>query len=660
MKTILLFFFAALTNSLVAQEDIYRPFKIDKQFILADTNGNIPVSERFDDVDNMISHKSEYIVGAKGKYGVVKEGKYVFPLQYTSITPIYTGVSPYHSFMLEQSGKRALGTVDGTILSGFDYSDISKYEIRSPVTKELISKDGGVFFLANKGAQVQLFYVNESGKSMLLTKEPVDDFHEWNGFLVFRKEKSESLYQFDPATFALKEILPFSEQYIEFRGDFYVVWSPISKTAKTYTYDHQFQSSNDIVSIPSTVSRKHLRGKEPEGPLPASSHSVPKTLDIERDRAILTSGKPINVIRSFEQRYVLYSINNTKYYLAKMTVAGSKGDWIVKSHFFETIEHNRQQDTTFQVNADEVILKTDKMSRFLVTRKGDLYGAIDSRGNELLPAKFSNPEYIRSKYDEEWLLIREAKRSILVSYNPRMKKLDTIFTGNADDELDIYGYFIRVKQHLSKNMTRMKLVKMKDFVKFNEAQIIDNNEFFDSIVYCQSFPYFFHVYKDGKAGMLSNETTLIVPCEYDSVRVNAYYLTEVKYGNPKYTYLQPIISAFQNGKQHILRPTPPKNDDDFAEVPKTLIPSFQNGTLNASAKISDDGLYVIDNLRNNLTDIYAINGKKLTKEPIVLHPGNQKTASFSESISGYWFLRGTDQKNREVLVGQNGAWFVLP
>jgi hypothetical protein len=55
-----------------------------------------------------------------------------------------------------------------------------------------------------------------------------------------------------------------------------------------------------------------------------------------------------------------------------------------------------------------------------------------------------------------------------------------------------------------------------------------------------------------------------------------------------------------------------------------------------------------------------VNSKKLTKEPIVLHSGSQKTASFSASITGYWFVRGTDQKNGEVLVGQNGALFVLP
>ena len=659
MKITFLFTCCILTASLSAQ-DKYRPFKIDDQFILADTSGNIPVAERFDKVYNLISHKSEYIVGKKGLYGVVKEGRYVFPLQYTSITPIYTGTAPYHSFALEQNGKRALGTVDGSILSGFDYNEISKYEVNSS-TRELISRDGGVFFLADKGGQVQLIYVNQSGKSIFITKEPVDDMYEWNGFFVFRKGKQEALYQFDPASFDLKEIRPFSEQYIEFRGDSYIVWDPAAKTAKAYTYDHKFQSSKDIMEIPPVLSRKHLRGKEPEGPEPESSNSVRKTRDLSRDREILSSGKHINVIRSFEQRYVLHSINYTKYYLAKMTITGSKGNWEVKSHFLDEQGANKQKDTIFHVNTDEVILKTDKMSRFLVTRKGDLYGVIDAKGNELLPAKFANPEYIRSKYDEEWLLIREAKQSTLLAYNPRMKKLDTIFTGNAADELDIYGYFIRVKEHLLKNKTQMKLVKMKDFVKDPKDQITDNNEYYDSIVYSQSFPYFFHVYKNGKAGILSNETTLVVPCEYDSVHVNAYYLTQVIYGKPKYSNLQPIISAYQNGKQHIFRPTPPPSDDyDYAKIPKKLIPSFQDGTLNASAKISDDGLYVIDNLGNNFTDIYAINGKKLTREPIVLHPENQKTASFSNSLNGYWFVRGTDQNKREVLVGQNSAWFILP
>lgn len=657
MKAILLFLFTSLINSAIAQ-DIYRPFKIDNQFILADTNGNIPIAERFDTVYNVISHKSEYIVGRKGSYGVVKEGKYVFPPEYTKIEPVYTGIAPYHAYALQQNGKNALGTVDGVILTGFAFDQIEKYEGYSSL-KELVNADGGVFYLAGREEQFQLIYANRFNKSVILTKDPVDDIKHWNGFFVFRKGKQETLYHFDPVSLTLKEILPFSEQYIELRGDSYGVWNAGTKTVKMYSYEHRLLSTHEGIAAPSGMNTKHLK-KEGKHPEPASNKSVPKSLDLARDREILLSGKFINVHKGFEQRHGLYSITRTQFYQAQMTITGSKGDWKVASHFYETkgADRERQKDTTFQVKADELIRKTDLMSRFVVTKKENLYGVVDSRGNELLPAKFANPEYLRSKYDEEWLLIREGKEAILLTYNPGNKALDTVYIGNADDELDIYGYFIRVKRHFSKNKTQMKLVKMKDFVRDKEARVIDNNEFFDSIVYSKKFPYFFHVFKDGKAGMLSNETTLIIPCEYDSVQVNAYYLTQMHYNKPQYTFLQPIFSAYKNGKQHIFHPVIPKYDD-FAEVSKKLIPSFENGTLSAHAKISDDGLYVIEN-PGSLTDIYSIKGKKLTKEPILLHPVNQKMASFSDSVNGYWFVRGTDPKNKEVLVGQNGALFVLP
>lgn len=645
-----------MLSTVLFAQNIYEPFKVGNEFILADTNGNIPIAERFDYVQDMISHNSEYIVRVQGKYGVVMNGKYVFTCEYDRIVPVY--LFRFHTFALEKNGKKALGTIDGMVHSGFDYEDIRKYSTTENPPYFEPDYDG-IFLIAEKGTQFQLFYTIASGKTVSLTKNPVDNIQDWKKFFVFRKGKQEAMYKFDTQTLTLKEIIPFANHYIQFDKDTYMVLDQTAKTAKIYTYEHVLIETRENVSIPVTLPKNYRLKKEQEGPEPASGKSVPKTVDLVKDREILMSGKQINVHRGFDKRYPLHTAYTTKFYLAEMTITGNKGSWEVKSHFIQDPGPEKQNDVVFQVEADELIRKTDLMSRFLVTKKGNLYGAVDSRGNEILPAKYANPEYIRSKYDEEWLILREANELILLSYNPYKKGFDRVYYGNVDDELDIYGAFIRVKRHISKKSTQMKLVKMKDVALSKQAEVIDNNAFFDSIAYSVSFPGFFPVFKDGKAGMLSNETTLIIPCAYDSVQVNAYYLTQVKYGMPRYICLQPIFSAYRDGKQQIFRPTVPK-DDDFEEVSSQLIPSFENGTLNAAASISDDGLYVIDELGNNLVDVYAITGKKLTKEPVVLNPDNRKMASFADSIKGYWFLRGTDQQNQEILVGQNGAWFVLP
>ncbi len=82
-------------------------------------------------------------------------------------------------------------------------------------------------------------------------------------------------------------------------------------------------------------------------------------------------------------------------------------------------------------------------------------------------------------------------------------------------------------------------------------------------------------------------------------------------------------------------------------------------SLSASKPIhvSYDGLFLIQELGDGYVDVYTLEGKKLSKEPVHLASGRSTIAEFKDN---YWYLRATDQTEKEVLIGCNGAWFVLP
>ena len=85
----------------------------------------------------------------------------------------------------------------------------------------------------------------------------------------------------------------------------------------------------------------------------------------------------------------------------------------------------------------------------------------------------------------------------------------------------------------------------------------------------------------------------------------------------------------------------------------------KNLSLSASKPIhiSNDGMFLIQEIGNGFVDVYTLDGKKLSKEPVRLASGRSTIAEFKDN---YWYLRATDQAEKEVLIGSNGAWFILP
>jgi hypothetical protein len=659
MKLIATILFSLLSFSFLAQKETLL-FKIGNQYIFADTNGNIPLGKRFDYIHNTILNEGQYIVRSQDKYGVVKNNAYLFPCEYDQIMAIELRTN-FHVYVLGRVNKsqyiksdalerihmNALATSDGVIHTGFDYKRIDEYSLsRSSENKEI--NDNGAFFRLQNGDSSQLMYISKSNKSTFLMHEWVAGIKDAYGLFAFRKGDQEALYEFDKTTASLKEIIPFTFQFIVFRSGFYSVWNPVKNVSKKYSYSHQLlESVKGFTKFGDYGQEGVERVEANDGADPVEV--IPLSPDLDRERSLLKRGWSEKVIKSFHISDL--SIPEELNYRAEITVRGKKGAWLVDARYIPSQLH-KQEDTVFRVAVDELIVEDEGVHGIILTRTGKLYGAIDSRGNEIVAPVFKSLQVIRSDYGADWLVAREGNRSVTFCYDAKTKRLYGVFDGEVKDQFEIHYTFIEVKRLVGKKKYQTKLVKWIPSYRENQFTVFDENEFYDSVVRCKSFSYFFQTYRRGKMGILTDNATPLLACIYDSIQLNAYYFLRFHpyLSGPSYEVLQPIFSAYLNGKQQIVYPT--KN-----EYSSEMIHSFTDGSLNASATISDDGLYVIDTVENNRVEIYSIDGKKLTKEPILLDKENKKLASFTGS---YWYLRGTDSQNRDVLVGQNGAWFVLP
>jgi hypothetical protein len=459
------------------------------------------------------------------------------------------------------------------------------------------------------------------------------------------------LYQFDKTTTSLKEIRPYSEKGIAFRYGFYGVIDRKKNEAAVYSYDHKFiRTIKGLNNFPAfDPSAEEIN--EPVAQGPEEEETEAPSLGQERFRMLKGSrGRTIDAFRP-EDDYIPISVNVSLDYHAEFKISGKKGDWLVDAHYNSYVRRP-QKDTVFHVFVDKLSPLKYGSSGILITQVGKLYGAVDSRGNVIFPPNFKKLELENSFEGYEWIVARDADRSTLFYYNPLSKQADVVLIGSAKDVFNIRRTFIEVKHPTGKNTYQMKLVKWSAPDPLKAFVVSDKNEFYDSIVKNKLFPFFFQTYKGGKTGFISEQMEAVIPCIYDSIELDAYYMPRIyKYSDaPVYKLIQPIFSVYSNGKQQIIHPT--KNPTS-----KTLLHSFTDGSLNPTATISYDGLFLTDPVGEGRVEVYSIDGKKLTKEPILLAPENEKYASFTEE---YWYLRGKDTQGKEILIGQNGAWFVLP
>ncbi len=622
-------------------------FEIDGHYIFADTSGNVAFGKRFNTI--YIMREEEYIVSTTDyKYGVVRNNQIVFPFEYDQIS----GLQPtynFHLYVLGRQKKHALATSDGVIHTGFDYKWITEYNLDHSSKNKGINNDGAFFQLKN-GEEIQLMYVSKANKSTFLTNAPVGKIEDSHGVFMFQKGKQQGMFEFDPATASMKTIHSYAEQYFDLRSSFYTIWDTKKEVTKRYSYSHKLLETSKGLELYEELVYNGVENVEGYD-LPPVEESIQLT-DLERARSMLKRGYTDHIFGAFKRLDMSPSLVDVllKYH-AQFDVSGEKGNWQVKAHFWQRMQKRSQKDTSFQVIADELLIP-EFGTGIILTKTGKLHGAVDSRGNVIFEPRFKTLERLRGEDGDDWLLVKTGKESTLYYYDPVKQKVHVVAKGENKDEFELHSDYLLVKRPKGKNKYDTKFVKWVPPLLGNDPIIFDRNDFYDSITQSETFSYFFTISRDGKKGVLSSMGQPVITCKYDSIQLNAYFCPLIsRYQNlPDYQIVQPVFSAYLNGKKHIFHPT---NNEGSGR----LIHSFEDGSLNAAATISDDGLYVIDNLGNNKVEIYSIDGKKLSREPVFLHSDNKKMAAFT---NGYWYLRAEDAQKKEVLIGQNGAWFELP
>ena len=621
-------------------------FEIDRQYIFADTTGKVFFDQRFDGIEQVTP--TEYIVKtSKQKFGVVKGNSYIFPCEYDRIIEMKPSYG-FHLYDLKREGKNALATANGVIHTGFDYESVFEYSLHNTSQNKGINNDGFFFGLRSNNKN-QLMYVSKSNKSVLLNQEPVDGIEDAYGMFVFKKGKQEAMFEFVPETISLKTIHPYADQSFGLLYDMYVVWEQKTRLTKEYSYKHKLLRTSKTPTVYENSGMESNQEIYDDVRVGMESPAI----DLENERKRLKGGFSQNVFQAFQVKELHFSsMNEVLKFHAEFKIAGEKGDWFLETRYLHQNKRNGLKDTILRVACDEVLM-VDFKTRLLITRKGKLYGAIDSRGNEIFAPQFLSLERLRGERGEDWLLMKDGSESTLYFYDAAYKKVHKVLIGKSKDQFEFHTDYIKVTRPEGKKKSKSKLVHWIPPVMGGKHIIFDKNEFYDSITACELFPYFLNTSKEGQKGIMNSFGTAVIPCIYDSVCLNAYFFPRMsEYSEIReYRVLQPIFSAFMNGKQQIYHPT--KN-----EYSSSLLRSFVGGvSLSSSAKISDDGLFVIENLGNKLVDIYSIEGEKLSREPVLLNNDNLKLASFTKN---YWYIRGKTAQNKDVLMGQNEAWFVLP
>lgn len=644
MKPIATIFFSLLSFSYFAQKANLL-FEVDHDYIFADTNGKIAFDKRFDKIFEVDGKAGVYIVRSDYyKYGVVKNNAYLFPCEYTQISDIHPAFR-FYVYDLERDNGHALAASDGTLLTGFSYRQIDQYRLDRS-SEDLGVDDEGAFFRMYIGPKHHLMYVSKDNKSKLLTKEPADEISDYNGLFLLKKGKLQALYEFDQESGSLKMIHPYADQSLGFNRNEYYQLDRVKQVTKVYSYDHKvletikgmalFQDDKEVLEI--------------VGPEEAVPLGEPRIVSLDRERELLQDGIDRKVFSAFKLSEQSNSVYKGISYPARFDIRGKKKDWKVTSYYSGTGKAMKR-DTSFYVAVDELIPDTYS-SGVIITHKGKLFGAIDSRGNEIFPPKFKSLQHISSEDRFDWLVEREKSRSTLYGYDPLSKKVYPILNGRENEQYEIHQNLIRTSFPTEGIKHQERVVNWVPGNWSSDPIVTNSEELYDMTLPNKLFPYFVQTMRGTKHGVLSRNSEVVIPCIYDSVKVNAYFLPVVSeyQDKPEYKIVQPIFSAYLNGKQHIFHPT----ENEFSTQ---IVHSFEAGSLNASARISEDGLYVIDTVGNNRVEIYSINGKKMTREPIVLSYYNRKMATFT---NGYWYIRGTDSQGQDVILGQNGAWFVLP
>lgn len=620
--------------------------KVDDQYIFADTSGNILIDQRFDDIDLLSSNYNTYKVFKNGKKGIVRDFKILIPPIYNQIHEKFPNQTN-HAYILKLDQNYALANSMGELLSTFDYKDIWDFDIY---------QGGGssktVYYFFKQGTTCKLASLDEHNQFRFEIDNQDDRITSENGCVIAHKGKMAALFRIDPSTGHLIKQFDYRAVAYEFYYDHFYAVDPKANTVEQYNY--QFKLVRTLKGT-TKVPEPNMEYEDAMEVANVQEYVVEDNfyshIDLYIWKEEIKRGNYIHLIRDLQAVSKNdFQIKQQLQYLAEMTVSGSKGNLKceVKSEYRGMYPDIK--DTTFVVTYDEIKLSDQQLSTVVPVRKGKMWGVMDVKGREVLPPTFTQVSIVVSNLDNEFIEAQTKQHSYLFYHDVKANTLDTLIIGNPKDHYRVDGYQIMIDRSLKKNQQQigftrwyyvpLEIPKMKAFKKVT---------FYDSIAANSSIPSFTNCYSNGKVGLMAPDGRMVVEAFCDSLEtIMCFKVEQGRYQpfEPRYSSLQPIVLAYQAAVVRV-----------YAYNGYELKGEVIKGNTTNRFTVANDGQFLINDLGNDLFDIYSLTGKKLSKEPIQFNPSKERLAQFAKK---YWFVQVKDSNGKEVLVGQNGAWFELP
>lgn len=640
----LLVVFLLLGFNLCAQS----PFllKLGDEYIFADTTGNVYFDQRFDRVTRNYDIQGLYVVEQEGKMGVVFGPTFLIPCDYDDIRLKKTEGSHF-SFAARKGKFYGLINAKGEILTPFTYQVI--YELNAFGSLRNTNRD---YYELKTPTGSIMGSINDKDQFQLEIEEPADEIESESGFFILSKGSKTLLYQHDEKQNKLVKRLSFTDVKLSFFLNSFYVTYPKTGITEEYSYACKLLKKGKTENLLLAPLEENIEATVGYETVVANEYinDFKEAELIDRRRSI-SRGFTDYMIRGFVQVEAanFQQKDQLRYASSVMFTPDKDGLQCFVQYFYPA--HAKANEYTFLVPGNNVKSGARMIMHFVYNKK-KLVGVMDVLGTNVIPPMKGKIEIIKSDQKNEFIQVETKQASYLLYHHLEKNLLDTLVIGKPKDSYSISGNVVNITRPVTKRFSQIGkttwATSKREYVYIQKNNTIN---WFDSVRSVPAIPSWNYAYKDQKVGLIGHEARIEVPTAYDSLHLELVYSVDLGPNpdyprQPSYEKIQPIVLAFDQDKTSIYFPV------NGRMISKTLPCS-----TSTPIHISYDGLFLIQEFGDGYVDVYTLEGKKLSKEPVRLASGRSTIAEFKDN---YWYLRATDQAEKEVLIGSNGAWFILP
>jgi len=621
--------------------------KLGDEYIFADTTGNVYFDQRFDRVTRNYDIQGLYVVEQEGKMGVVFGPTFLIPCVYDDIRLKKTEGSHF-SFAARKGKFYGLINAKGEILTPFTYQVI--YELNAFGSLRNTNRD---YYELKTPTGSIMGSINDKDQFQLEIEEPADEIESESGFFILSKGSKTLLYQHDEKQNKLVKRLSFTDVKLSFFLNSFYVTYPKTGMTEEYSYACKLLKKGKTENLLLAPLEENIDATVGYESVVANEYvNEFKEWELIDRRRSISRGYTDYLVRGFVQvEPANFQLEDQLRHISSVTFASDvSGLKCMVQYEYPTFI--KDKELTFIVPGSHIDKVPTGYVMHFVYNKKKLVGVMDVLGANVISPMKGKIEIIKSDQKNEFIQVETKQASYLLYHHLEKNLLDTLVVGKPKDSYSISGNVVTITRPVSKRYAQIGkttwATSKREYVFIQKNNMVS---WFDSVRSVPAIPSWNYAYKDQKVGLIGHEARIEVPTAYDSLHLELVYRVDLGPNpdyprQPSYHKIQPIVLAFDQDKISIYFPV------NGRMITKTL-PCSTSKPIH----VSYDGLFLIQELGNGFVEVYTLEGKKLSKEPVRLVSGLSTIAEFKDN---YWYLRATDQAEKEVLIGSNGAWFVLP